>query len=213
MGKKRKARKIMVVTEEEAVPAEPQQRPRLVRQLSGATGVRTLSPRAPSPKADGLALATEHKKRKGVAMADSGARAPAHAASQQAALAAERPRLVRQLSGATGVRTLSPREPSPKADGPASRIAAGGAVFLAQSGIQVQPPSAGEAMVAAETFEAAAGLYGDELVAAIRANVRSPRPTPIQAVCWALAAPSVAQPRPRDLIGANIRLCPVKSTY
>ena len=134
MGKKRKTRKIVVVTEEEAQPADCQQRPRLVRQLSGATGVRTLSPREPSPK-------------------------PGHPA-----------------------------------------LASASRVFLTQSGIQIQPPSAGEAMVVAHTFEAAAGLYGDELVAAIRADVRSPRPTPIQAVCWALAAPSVARPRPRDLI-------------
>jgi ATP-dependent RNA helicase DDX5/DBP2 len=207
MGKKRKKRKGLVVTEEEAevqpATAEIRQpeglaaRPRLVRQLSGATGVRTLSPRDPSPKADGEALALAHKKRKGTG-------GSAFGEKDQPEVPPARPRLVRQLSGATGVRTLSPRDPSPKADGKAFAAVphvAAGKTFLAQNGIQIQPVSAGEDLVATETFEMAAGLYGDELVAAIRDHVASLRPTTIQAVCWALASPSVKRPRPRDLIG------------
>jgi ATP-dependent RNA helicase DDX5/DBP2 len=205
MGKKRKKRKGLVVTEEVEVQPAPGElrepeglaaRPRLVRQLSGATGVRTLSPRDPSPKADGQALAGTHKKRKG-------ADGTALAEKRQSKVLPARPRLVRQLSGATGVRTLSPRDPSPKADGQALEPvshAAGKTTFLAQNNIQIQPLSAGVDLVATETFETAAGLYGDELVAAIRDNVASLRPTTIQAVCWALTSPSVKRPRPRDLI-------------
>ena len=103
-----------------------------------------------------------------------------------------RPRLVRQLSGADGVRTLSPREPSPKA-------ALTG--YLARHGVRVQPAPAAGSAPPTESFEAAAGLYGEELVAAIRGHVGSPRPTPIQSACWGLAAPTAARPRPCDLIG------------
>jgi ATP-dependent RNA helicase DDX5/DBP2 len=123
-----------------------------------------------------------------------------------------RPRLVRQLSGATGVRMLSPRDPSPKASpspkaggptgaGAPDGAAGGAAAFLAQHSMHIEPPSAVGAMAAAaDTFEAAVALYGKAPVAAIREHVASPRPTAIQAVCWALASPTIARPRPCDLI-------------
>lgn len=216
-----KKRKVMVATNEresqheqateqteEAPVAEAQrpavQPPRLVRQISGARGVRTLSPRDPSPKAGGPSLARADKKTdRKVAVEQGQEQQLPNGGTSAAAVRPPRPRLVRQLSGARGVRTLSPREPSPKAgDPPLARDATVAKVtsFLSQNAIEIEPQSAGEAIVAAETFEAVAALYGDELVAAIRDNVASPSPTPIQAVCWALASPTVARPRPCDLI-------------
>lgn len=151
--------------------------------------------------------AKQHKQRKqkhkqpepaAAAAAPVGMPPPDAVAAPVASMMPPRPRLVRQLSGATGVRTMSPREPSPKVS-PLAPASHGG--YLARHGVSVHPAAGSESCRPAESFATAAGLYGAELVAAIQGHVGAPRPTPIQSACWGLAAPTAARPRPCDLIG------------